>query len=134
MTIFENYTANMPMMFPTKKFATELSQKHNMLADLTFYKIYGLEEPIDPGNPNNLNNPEIFAKWLDTFDFYDETNMPHCLYYDSWDELVALIVDTTWVDLENISRKMKLFNIQRRALVYAKWAKILDKLARRIGG
>src|SRR3990167_3799796 len=41
MSIFEHYTANVPLFFPSKAYAKELFHRNEMLADLTFYRIQG---------------------------------------------------------------------------------------------
>lgn len=130
MSIFEHYTGNMPMFFPSKTFIKELFYKNQTLSQLTFFKIYNMPEPLhEPENPLNLSNPKILDKWIDTFDFYDEENMPYIQFFDNWDHLNTLL-DT--VDLKNISEKMKEYNIIRKNKIYNSWKKILNEISEKI--
>ena len=128
MTIFECYTANIPMFFPSKEFGKKLLKQGLMFQDLTFYKIYGEKEPTEIDNPNNLSNPKNIDMWFDTCDFYDQENMPYCIYYNSFEELNDIIKTISDDELNEISNKMKDFNIKRKKIVYDKWSKILENL------
>lgn len=123
MSIFEHYTANMPMFLPSKEFGKQLFHRGKMFQDLTFYKIYNLPEPQEPENPNNLTHN--LDMWFDTCDFYDPENMPHCIYFDSWDHLAQLLKTVNLVDVSN---KMKEYNVKRREFVYGEWSKILKEI------
>lgn len=128
MSIFEHYTANVPMFMPSKQFAEQLDREGNMFQDLTFYRIYKFQEPDDPNNPLSLRNSEILRKWIDTCDFYDPDNMPHIIYFDNWSHLYHLLRTMTRQDMINISNKMKEFNIKRKEYVYGEWSKILNRI------
>lgn len=125
MSIFEHYTGNMPMFIPSKKFGKELLKQNRMFDDLTFYKIYKMNEPSEKENPNCLSNESNIDKWFDTCDFYDPENMPHIVYFDSWDHLKVLLETT---NTQEISNKMKDYNIIRKEMVYSKWKNILNKI------
>jgi hypothetical protein len=125
MSIFEHYTANIPMFFPSKKFAKELFYKDKIFADLTFYRLYKLEEPDDENNPNRLSNPAILDKWIDTCDFYDEENMKYIQYFDSYDHLTKLL---RHVDTKKISELMAEHNVKRKENVYNSWINILKNI------
>ena len=125
MSIFEQYTANVPLFFPSKKFGKELFHQKKMFDDLTFYYLYNLPEPDDINNPNRLSNPEILNKWFDTCDFYDPENMPYVTYFDSFDHLYSLLES---VDTHYISEQMKQYNVTRKNMIYSKWKKILNEI------
>jgi hypothetical protein len=128
MSIFEHYTANIPMFFPSKTFAEELDRKGLMFQDLTSCRIYGLPEPADPNNPLSLRNPEILRKWIDTTDFYDPDNMPFVIYFDSWAHLNHLLRTTTMQQCREISEQMRQYNVKRKQYVYEQWAGILNTI------
>ena len=125
MSIFEQYTANVPLFFPSKKFGKELFHQRKMFDDLTFYYLYNLPEPDDINNPNRLSNPEILNKWFDTCDFYDPENMPYVTYFDSFDHLYSLLES---VDTQYVSEQMKQYNVTRKNMIYSKWKKILNEI------
>jgi hypothetical protein len=129
MSIFEQYTANMPLFLPTKKYAKELFYQGKMFADLTFYKINQACEPDDLSNPNSLRNPAILDKWIDSCDFYDSGNMPYVQYFDSSSYLEHLLQT---VNTAEISANMATYNIIRKQSIYNSWQQILTSVASKI--
>jgi hypothetical protein len=125
MSIFEHYTANVPMFFPSKQYAKELFRNGQMLSDLTFYKIQNMPEPEEMDNPNSLRNPAILDKWLDTCDFYDTDNMKYIQYFDSASHLEHLL---RTVNTQEISQRMAEHNVMRRASIYNSWQEILTSI------
>jgi hypothetical protein len=126
MSIFEHYTANIPMFMPSKKHAAELFHQGKMFSDLTFYKIEKKQEPDDLNNPNSLRNPDILNKWIDTCDIYDLGNMPYIQYFDSTSHLEHLL---RTADTHDISRKMAEHNELRKKSIYNSWQEILTSIA-----
>jgi hypothetical protein len=126
MSIFEHYTANVPMFFPSKTYMKELFHQNRALSDLTFYRINRAQEPDDINNPNSLRNPAVLNKWLDTCDFYDEGNMKHIQYFDSPAHLEHLL---RIVNTHEISNSMATHNEMRRASIYNSWQEILTSIA-----
>ena len=129
MSIFEHYTANVPLFLPSKKHAKELFYQNKIFSDLTFYKIGKVKEPDDENNPNSLRNPAILDKWIDTCDFYDEGNMKYIQYFDSTSHLEQLL---NTANTQEISNNMFNHNIIRRASVYNSWQEILTSIASQI--
>lgn len=129
MSIFEQYTANVPLFFPSKKFAKELFYQDKIFADLTFYKIEKKQEPEDLNNPNSLRNPDILDKWIDTSDFYETENMKYLQYFDSPNHLEYLL---NTVDTNEISQNMAQHNILRKQSIYTSWTEILNSIKSQI--
>lgn len=127
MSIFEQYTANVPLFFPSKKYGKELFHQGKMFSDLTFYKIERQSEPEALDNPNSIRNPEILDKWFDTCDFYDTENMKHVQYFDSLAHLEHLLKT---VNTQEISQNMAAYNVLRKESVYARWQEILTSIER----
>lgn len=125
MSIFEQYTANVPLFLPSKKYAKELFYQNKIFSDLTFYKINKMNEPDDINNPNSLRNPEILDKWIDTCDFYDTENMKYIQYFDSPRHLEGLLKT---VNTKEISNNMAAHNVMRRQSVYNNWQEILTSI------
>jgi len=125
MSIFEQYTANVPLFFPSKTYAKELFKQDKIFSDMTFYKIEKKSEPEDINNPNSLRNPEILNKWIDTCDFYDVHNMKHVQYFESPEHLEHLL---RTVNCREISSMMAEYNILRKESTYARWQEILTSI------
>lgn len=125
MSTFEQYTANVPLFFPSKKYVKELIKQNKAFSDMTFYKIEKKEEPEDLTNPNSLRNPAIINKWLETCDFYDQENMKHIQYFDSPEHLEHLL---RTINCREISQKMAEYNVLRRESTYARWQEILTSI------
>lgn len=125
MSMFEQYTANVPLFLPSKQHLKELFHQNRAFSDLTFYKIEKKPEPDDINNPNSLRNPEVLNKWIDTCDFYDEGNMRHIQYFNSPTHLEHLL---NTVDTVDISKNMAEHNQLRRSSVYNNWGEILTSL------
>ena len=106
MSIFEQYTANVPLFFPTIEHGLYLKNLGYM-SDLL-------------GSTKHIPNAEDFYKkeLLELSDFYDDEWMPHITYYDDINELRDLIDST---DLADISNNMEKFNHKRRERVYSLW-------------
>jgi hypothetical protein len=125
MSIFEQYTANVPLFMPSKQYAKELFHQNRIFSDLTFYKITKTPEPDDINNPNSLRNPEVLDKWIDTCDIYDTENMKHIQYFDSPSHLEHLL---RTVNTHEVSAKMAAHNILRKESTYARWKEILTSI------
>ncbi len=127
MTLFELYSANVPLFFPSKQFLRDLlfQAPQWVLSQLSFFKIYESFFPTTKGDPNNLNDPDIVNFWIDSCDFYDEENMPYVQYFDSFLHLEHLLKTT---DCAAISQKMREYNEKRKQRVLEKWKAILQKL------
>lgn len=132
MSIFEQYTSNIPLFFPSVKFLSELRERfpdNGVLSETSWNQVHGL-----PSNsiifcgiedPNNYKNISDVMRWIDLSDFYDKDNMPHICYFDSWENLNETLNTT---DLNNVSSKMKMHNVKRKEDVYSSWKKILESL------
>jgi hypothetical protein len=127
MSLFEQYSANVPLFFPTKRLLKQLRHHPTgaIMSQLSQYSIKHAPIPDIPGDPNNLNDEEVFNTWIDLADFYDEENMPYIQYFDSFQELDHLLKSA---DLKEISRKMKAHNSARKENALRKWEEILEKV------
>jgi hypothetical protein len=132
MSVFEQYSANIPLLFPTKDFLIQLWKqysRHGVMSELSFRQIFDLSPnsliDCDGLDPNNYESPESFVQWAGLSDFYDEEWMPHVEYYESVSELIFKI---NTLDFQEISARMKLFNGVRKERILDKWGKILKSL------
>jgi hypothetical protein len=133
MSIFEQYTSNIPLFFPSYDFLKELRAKytqHGVMSELSWNQVFNYSSNssvfTSANDPNNYKNNDVMMEWVKLSDFYDKENMPHIQHFDSIEHLVEL-VDT--VDTDEVSEKMKLHNTKRREEVYKKWQAILNEIS-----
>lgn len=126
MSILEQYSANIPLFFPSKKFLKELfAANQDVMGELSYCFLFG-GKPSTPGDLNNTSDPNVLNFWIDNSDFYDKKNMPYIQYFHSYKHLEKLL---RTVNLKEISQKMKEHNVHRKKAVYKKWKVLLKKVA-----
>jgi hypothetical protein len=132
MSIFEYYTSNIPLFVPSKKLMLNLYREYpnHVLTDLTWNKVFGMRPgsiiECDKNNdPNDYKNLEIMNRWISFSDFYNEEWMPHIIYFDDFDELIFKLKTT---NLNEVSEKIKNFNITRKNKIYKMWDETISKL------
>jgi hypothetical protein len=120
MSIFEQYSANIPLFFPSKKYLYELIKNEG----------HCLQSRYNKHNENNnyhlnldkcLNDDYWLDFWINNADYYDEDNLKHIIYFDNNIHLTNLINNT---DTNKIYLKMKEHNIIRKNNVYNSWKNI----------
>jgi hypothetical protein len=134
MSIFEQYTAQIPLLFPTKDLMMRLWKEKRVLEHMTHYPLWrtapgsqrayaaGWEPPHDP---NAYDNEESVSYWLDKADYYDSELMPDIMYFDSMQELHEIAAS----DMRPAHYDMLATNIMRRQLVYREWEKVFKEIA-----
>ncbi|MCE5316941.1 MAG: hypothetical protein LLG04_06210 [Parachlamydia sp.] len=127
MSLFEQYTANVPLFFPTKRFLLELYARHPdiILSQLSFFPLLKLPMPVDPADLNNLNNQAVLNFWIDSADYYDDESMPFIQYFDSFADLEAQLVKCNF---QEVSQCMHMHNLQRKQEIVERWKTILQKI------
>ncbi|HSX13421.1 MAG TPA: hypothetical protein VLE96_03265 [Chlamydiales bacterium] len=127
MSLFEQYTANVPLFFPSKDFMRALRGMYSgrILSAISYYYLYSVAPPNVPGDLNHTYDPQVLNFWLDSADFYDEENMPYIQYFDSYDHLKTLLET---VDCQAISKKMAEHNVKRREMIFKKWEKVIQNI------
>jgi hypothetical protein len=143
MSMFEYYTQNIPMFFPSVNLMITLKEKYGnqILGESTWNETWNLQphqyptewkegSVIRPGDndPNHYQDLNKFRKWLPLADFYDSEWMPHIQYFNSWDELKNRLATITNSELMDISNNMKAANIERKQGVYDKWNNIIKNI------
>lgn len=128
MSIFEQYTSNIPMLFPTQEFLIDLyKNNYDVLKEVTWNEYMKRQsgsfiEYKKQYDPNDYNNIESMKHWIQFADFYDNNWMPHINYFNSFEELNKM-VDT--MDFNDISEKMKSFNKERKTKIYEMWDNLI---------
>jgi hypothetical protein len=132
MSIFEQYMANIPLFFPSKKFLLELyKQGCSVLDQITWrgtFKKSGKSLVSYKGvyDPNDYESIESVSHWLQYADFYYPEALKHVNYFDSFEELLEKV---SVIDCFQISSSMKEHNKEREFFVYEHWKKVLDGIA-----
>ena len=132
MSIFEQYTSNIPLFFPSWDFLFSLRKdypSHGVLSETSWNQVhsYAPNSVIFGGleDPNNYCDVNGVMKWASLADFYDEGNMPHLQYFDSFEHLNHLLHNT---DLEEVSHKMSIHNKKRKEMIHAKWQNVIASI------
>ncbi len=116
MSIFEQYSSNIPMIFPTKSFYKQLViEKYTVMNN--YNEIYWKKNTV----PIELEDTMSLDWWLERSDYYNNDVMKYCYYFDSWDELQVLI--DTFTDTYKNEREE--FIKERTRTVMEKWKSIM---------
>ena len=107
MSIFEQYTAGVPLLFPTLEFGKVIE---GYLSELFFHA-------------NERIVPTLYSdQAIMLSDFYDHVWMPHILFYDSFKEIPQILSS---VDLLDLSERMRDFNDARKLTITERWQDLL---------
>jgi len=107
MSIFEQYTANVPLFFPSAQFCNSIN---GAMSELLFH-------------PNcRINNHA--EENIGLSDFYDEEWMPYIQIFNSIEDLS---IQLNSIDLKNISNSMSNFNECRFKKIIKMWENIIDE-------
>lgn len=119
MSIAEQYTAGVPVFFPTKDFL----QKLWIFNEIDFQGPYAREVPIPNGLQMPLDSPDAHMWWLDRADYYDSEAMKYVNYFDSWEDLKTKL-DAFSETPEQIQERLDWIQI-RKEKILAAWADLL---------
>jgi len=134
MSIFEFYSQNMPMFFPTVDLMIRMKKDFTsyVLAETSWNQTWNIPSGsvIRPGenDPNDFANLDKFKKWLPLADFYDTEWMPHIQYFDDWNALRDRLNSISDDELREISSRMQSFNPIRKDRIKEKWQIILQRI------
>ena len=124
MSIFEQYSANVPLFFPSKDYLVSLIKNNG-------YNIQSRYNKMGENNnyPNNLepylNDNNWLDFWINNADYYDQNNMKHIIYFNNNEHLYELVKN---IDTNDISEKIRIHNIERKNKVYNIWKNIFNKI------
>ena len=116
MSTFEQYSANIPLFFPSKRFLSTLLAEQKVF----FFGPYMKEKY--PAKLESALGSNWIAYWLDKADYYQTDKMRFLTYYDSFEELADLLQTT---DTEWISAQMEAWNRRRQANALQKWYRLI---------
>lgn len=123
MSLFEHYTACMPLYVPEPAFLKQLMRQRPdaVLSQLSYAQIAG--RTATPGSPgaidlNDLRDEQVVDWYLERADFYDPEWMPSIRTFESWAHLDHLLATD---DHAAISEQMAVDNVERLARIDAAW-------------
>lgn len=134
MSTFEQYTANIPLFFPSK----DLLRKMWLNGDQVLTQISWLQQipgavsgsriQVADGvkDPNLFDQEEAVFWWINRSDFYDTCSEYSMQYIQLFDD-VNDILDLNLHQLMSISDKMRVHNIKRKKMIYNRWEEVLRK-------
>ena len=131
-SLTEQYRMNIPLFFPTLDLLTKWHIKYQVVRQRT-WKGYMMKQSFKSAilglypkvpDPNNDMDEDAVRYWLKFADFYQ---WPHIIYFDSVDDLVEKMMT---VDLNEISRRMAVFNNKTRLSIKDSWSQVLLKITR----
>lgn len=125
MSLFEQYSANIPLFFPSKNLLKNLIIHKKYYFQSRYNKIHNLNNNYHPNLIKALHDEDWVNFWIDNADYYDEENMKHIVYFNSFEEL-NFFIDT--LDFNKISNDMKEHNIKRINSSYQKWKTIIENI------
>lgn len=138
MSTFEQYTANIPVFFPTKRLLLEMFEnKEDVLSQISFLQqipnmnqgtkiAYDFDFAKIP-DPNNFNDIDSLKYWLDYSDFYYMKDADSLEYIQLFNDLET-VLSLSKHQLIEISLAMKEHNKVRKEIIYNKWSKVLQQL------
>jgi hypothetical protein len=127
MSIFEQYSANVPLFFPSKNLLKSMIKNNEVKMNCLYHKLFGNCSYLEKMD-SCLGEDKWIDFWIDKADYYDEENMKYIIYFNSKDELNEIIKNIDIDEINKISLKMDIHNQNRKKLVYEKWENIIDSL------
>ena len=116
MSIYEQYTANIPLYFPAQE---AILKRDDCLSEVTWHKLAGKPEVAGVACTEDM-----VANWKDHIGLADYYQWPHIQYFHGKEDLFEQVrSDQSW-----ISQKMKEENVGRKNETYANWRKILERI------
>lgn len=119
MSIFEQYSCNIPLFFPSKKYLYKLIKEQKVKLQSKYSSIYPVK--FNEALQNNID----FIFWVERADFYDTENMKHITYFDSIEHLNYLLKNSNYTQ---ISKNMENHNKLRKKICLEKWKKLIKKV------
>jgi hypothetical protein len=129
MSIFEQYSANVPLFFPDKNYLIELYKQNLVLQEYSWNKYFNFNSAsiIRPNcqfDPNDYNNIDSLKYWTNFSDYYND-NMRNVILFSSKQDLQEKLLNC---NLLEISDKMKEHNKVKKENVYTAWQTLLEGL------
>ena len=138
MSIIEQYTMGVPLLFPSLEYAVSL---HAAGAPLFGQKSWASVAGGPPGSvitplggfphgqdPNDYTSRESLRHWPRHADYYDETSMPGVVYFSSPEELRAIAGESA-AFYTDVSQRMRASYERRKERAVDGWRRILAEIS-----
>lgn len=130
MSVFEQYSANVPLFVPDLDFLMKLYSENLAFSEISFVKMYGAPPTSNQfinsnQDPNNYLDLAIIRSLAEGSDFYSEEWMPHTQKFSSVDHLSELLRDSNCKD---ISLQMSKEATARKEKIHKMWSSLLGSL------
>lgn len=138
MSIIEQYTMGVPLLFPTLDYAVSLyAQGAPLFGQNSWVSTVGgppRSVITPPGgfpeahDPNDFTSFESLRHWLRHADYYDDTSMPGILYFSSLEELRTIAREST-AFYADVSQRVRLLHERRKERAIDGWRRILHEIS-----
>lgn len=132
MSLFEQYSANMPILVPSDDFMMELWRKNpnSVMSQKSWLevdnrppeRIYQIDDGLDV---NLYNDERVVRKIVEMSDWNDREWMPHTVKFESWTHLQYLIENH---DFASVSEKMRNEAPARKEKILNLWQGVLESV------
>jgi hypothetical protein len=119
MSLFEQYTANIPLLFPSKRLLKELVTNGKSQFDVRYTTLFdGNKRSYPQYLKDALDDDKYINFFIDKADYYNTDVFKYINYYDSLESIEDLVNS---INTDEISKKMFEWNKIREKLIYNKW-------------
>lgn len=123
MSIFEQYSANVPLIFPAKSLLKEWIRSKKVQVTSRY------ADPTRSIHPETLDEPlndgdQWVDFWVDRADFYDTDNMKYITYFEAIEDLPEILAN---LDTESISAQMAQHNKGRQMQCFSDWKSVVQE-------
>ena len=121
MSVFEQYSAAIPLAFPTPErlLALAVSGEMGAMTQVSSLRVAGRPPGADW---NAYDDRRTLAQWVEVCDWYDDEWMPAIVQLDDVGDQGRLAA----VDARSVSRRMADDQPRRRREILARWRRVLD--------
>lgn len=126
MSLFEQYTANIPLLFPTKRLLKELVSNKIAQFDVRYTTLFDGNKRKYPAYLSDaLDDDKYIDFFIDRADYYNEDVFKYISYYDSLDSINDLVNN---LDTKQISKQMTEWNKIREKKIYLQWKQFFSNI------
>ena len=122
MSITEQVRANIPIWVPSKRLLAQLWADEKEPNELS-WTVFSPGSEINASTMDNVRDPAVIERWLETADFYNREEYPLCLTFDSIEEFLAKALTT---DYDSLMQKAEESQQHRREHIIFTWEQAIQ--------